>query len=89
MAAKTEIDTTATADGLASEAASRAEAIAAGEVTLPVGNYVAATNALGAGLVAGRLAIVGTRVAGGARAAVDSVASYEATEGANATALTT
>ena len=89
MAAKTDIDTTATAEGLASQAASRTEAVMAGEVMLPVGNYVAATNALGASLVAGHLAIVGTRVVSGACAAVDSVDRYEATEEASAAALKT
>ncbi|WP_273735420.1 hypothetical protein [Mycolicibacterium septicum] len=89
MAAKTEIDTTATAEGLASQAASRSEVISAGEVTLPAGNYVAATNALGAGLVAGHLAIVATRVVDGVRAAAHTVTSYEETENANATALKT
>jgi ABC-type dipeptide/oligopeptide/nickel transport system permease subunit len=89
MAANTEIDTTAAGTGLASEAESRAQVLAASGVTLPVGTYVMGTNALGEGLVTAHLAGMTTRVTSGAAAAAASVTAYEATEDANAAALKT
>lgn len=89
MAAKTHIDTEATASGLAAAAQARLTAIAGTDITLPQGLYVSPTNALGAGLIAARLADLSTRVTTGAAAAATSVAMYESTEQANAATLTT
>jgi hypothetical protein len=89
MPARTQIDTEATASGLAASAQARLTAIAGTDITLPQGLYVSATNALGAGLIAARLADLSTRVTKGAAAALISVVTYEATEQANAATLKT
>lgn len=89
MPARTQIDTEATGTGLAASAQSRSTAIAGTDITLPQGLYVSATNALAAGLVAARLADLGARVTAGAATAQSSVATYEATEQANAASLRT
>ena len=89
MPARTKIDTEDTGAGLAAAAQTRSTAIAGTDITLPQGLYVSATNALAAGLVAARLADVEARVTVGAATAQSSVATYEATEQANAATLTT
>ena len=89
MPARTTIDTEPTGAGLAAAAQARSTAIAGTDITLPQGLYVSATNALAAGLVAMRLADVAARVTAGAATAQSSVATYEATEQANAATLTT
>lgn len=89
MPAETHIDTEATGSGLAASAQARSTAIAGTDITLPQGQYVSATNALAAGLVAARLADLVGRTTAGAATAQTSVATYETTEQANAATLTT
>ncbi|ULN44714.1 hypothetical protein MI149_29920 (plasmid) [Mycolicibacterium crocinum] len=89
MPAETHIDTEATRTGLAASAQTRSTAIAGTDITLPQGQYVSATNAVAAGLVAARLADLAGLTAAGAAAAQASVATYEAAEQGNAGTLTT
>ncbi|KDE97235.1 conserved hypothetical protein [uncultured Mycobacterium sp.] len=89
MPAKTHIDTQATAAALAAVAEHRMTAIAGTDITLPQGEYVGATNAVAASLITTRLAELASLTVAGAAAAQCSVATYEATEQANAATLTT
>lgn len=89
MPARTAIDTESTGTCLAASAQNRSTAIAGTDITLPQGQYVGATNALAAGLIAARLADLADRTIAGVTAAQCSVAAYEATEQANAATLTT
>lgn len=89
MPAKTHIDTPATAAALAAVAEHRMTAIAGTDIALPEGQYVGATNAVAASLIATRLAELTSLTVAGAAAAQCSVATYEATEQANAATLTT
>lgn len=89
MPAKTLIDTEATAAALAAVAEHRMTAIAGTHIKLPQGQYVGATNAVAAGLIGTRLAELARLTMAGAAAAQCSVATYEATEQANAATLTT
>ncbi|MCG5431549.1 hypothetical protein LV457_04495 [Mycobacterium sp. MYCO198283] len=89
MSAATEVDTEATGAGLATSAQDRLTAIAGTDITLPHGGYVGATNTLAAELIAARVADLADRVTAVATAARSSVAADEATEQANAAALTT
>jgi hypothetical protein len=85
----THIDAEATGTGLAASAAARSTAISGTNITLPQGQYVSATNAVAAGLLAARLANLAGRTTAGAATAQCSVATYETTEQANAATLTT
>jgi hypothetical protein len=89
MSDRMQIDLEATAAALAAVAEHRLTAIAGTDITLPQGQYVGATNALAAGLIAARLADLAGRTIAGAAAAQASVATYEAAEQANAGTLTT
>lgn len=89
MASTSDIDTEAAGSGLRAANQTAADAIGAGTPSNPTGQYVAGTSAALTGLLTTALAALGEKVTTGAVATESTVLTFDATEQANQTSLST
>jgi hypothetical protein len=89
MASTSAIDTEATGSGLRAANETTANAIGAGLPSNPTGQYVASTSTTLTGLLTTALGALGEKVTTGAVATESTVLTFDATEEANQTSLST